>query len=80
MVVFHIKSNFSIKSNEKTLINYISYTYLIDTYIVEEDRGTGTRENKGGRWRESGSGRRRNGMRKSCEGGRQEKNEGHQVF
>ena len=35
--------------------------------IVEGDRRAGTRENKGGRW--AGSGRRRNGMRESCEGG-----------
>ena len=38
-------------------------------------RRTETQENKGGRW--PGSGRRLNGMRESCEGGRQEKNEGH---
>ena len=38
-------------------------------------QGAGTRENKGGRW--AGSGRRRNGVRELCEGGRKEKNEGH---
>ena len=45
------------------------------TSIVEEDRGTGTQENRGGRW--AGSGRRRSRMRESCEGGRREKNERH---
>ena len=43
--------------------------------VVEGDRGAGTRENRGGRW--AGSGRRRSGMRESCEGGRREKNERH---
>ena len=40
---------------------------------MEGDRGAGTRENRGGRW--AGSGRRRSGMRESCEGARREKNE-----
>ena len=43
------------------------------SYLVEGDRGAGTRENRGGRWSESG--RRRSGMRESCEGGRREKNQ-----
>ena len=43
--------------------------------IVEKDRGAGTQENRGGRW--AGSGRRRSGMRESCEGGRREKNESY---
>ena len=34
--------------------------------LVEGDRGTGTRENKGGRW--PGSGRRQSGMREPCKG------------
>ena len=44
-------------------------------HLVEGDRGAGTMENRGGRW--AGSGRRRSGMRESCEGGRREKNERH---
>ena len=43
--------------------------------IVEGDREAGTRENRDGRW--AGSGRRRSGMRESCEGGRRENNERH---
>ena len=35
---------------------------------MEGDRGAGTPENRDGRW--AGSGRRRSGMRESCEGGR----------
>ena len=34
---------------------------------MEGDRGAGTRGNRGGRW--AGSGRRRSGMRESCEAG-----------
>ena len=42
---------------------------------MEGDRGAGTRVNKGETWVENG--RRRSGMRESCEGGRRKKNEGH---
>ena len=38
-------------------------------------QGPGTQESKDGRW--VGSRRRWSGMRESCEGRRQEKNEGH---
>ena len=44
--------------------------------MVEWARGAGTPENKG---REVG-GKRQNGMRESCEGGRQVKNDEHKVF
>ena len=56
---------FSLSFSECVILG--SKRVLFD-YFVEGDRGAGTRENRGGRW--AGSGRRRSGMRESCEGGR----------
>ena len=55
-----------------------TFTIYLFSFVVEGDRGAGTRENKGGRW--AGSGRRWSGMRESCKGGRQEKNENNSLL
>ena len=54
-------------------MEFILHEYIQQMYLVKGDRGRGaeTRENKGGKREEVER------LRESCEGGRQEKNQGH---